>query len=95
MQDDVAQGSLGNCYFLAAISACAVGERDILLRDLLVEEGADVGIYGALSLATPSMWWDSTPTYCFKVSQSVSECLRVSQSVSECRTALTLTSNRC
>eukprot|EP00292_Cryptomonas_paramecium_P005826 CAMPEP_0113668184 /NCGR_PEP_ID=MMETSP0038_2-20120614/3858_1 /TAXON_ID=2898 /ORGANISM="Cryptomonas paramecium" /LENGTH=397 /DNA_ID=CAMNT_0000583897 /DNA_START=10 /DNA_END=1199 /DNA_ORIENTATION=- /assembly_acc=CAM_ASM_000170 len=44
--DDVAQGRLGNCYFLAAISSCAEGDDDILLRDLIIEEGLEQGIIG-------------------------------------------------
>ena len=44
--DDISQGKLGNCYFLAALSSCAGMEDDSLIRDLVVEEGADVGLYG-------------------------------------------------
>mmetsp|Transcript_12336 Transcript_12336/g.29802 ORF Transcript_12336/g.29802 Transcript_12336/m.29802 type:complete len:591 (-) Transcript_12336:78-1850(-) len=44
--DDVAQGRLGNCYFLAAISSCGIGESDELIKDLVVEDCADVGLYG-------------------------------------------------
>lgn len=50
--DDVAQGNLGNCYFLAAIAAIATQGRDdseledILIKDLIVEDGADVGLFG-------------------------------------------------
>eukprot|EP00961_Rhodomonas_salina_P304465 3941611-Rhodomonas_salina.2 len=44
--NDVEQGFLGNCYFLAAISSCAMGGTDYLVKDLCVEEGGDVGIYG-------------------------------------------------
>jgi hypothetical protein len=36
-----AQGRLGNCYYLAAISSCADGDDDILLRDLIIEDGID------------------------------------------------------
>ena len=35
-QDDIQQGRLGNCYYLAALASCAVGERDVLIRDLIV-----------------------------------------------------------
>ena len=35
------QGRLGNCYFLAAIASCAEGDDDILLKDLLIEEGLE------------------------------------------------------
>lgn len=44
--DDVAQGRLGNCYFLAAIASCALGSSDVLVKDLLIEQYADVGMYG-------------------------------------------------
>jgi hypothetical protein len=46
--DDVAQGRLGNCYFLAAIAGCAASAdtEDILIRDLCIEDHADVGLYG-------------------------------------------------
>jgi len=42
--DDIVQGELGTCYFLAAIAACA--SEDALIEDLIVEDHADVGIYG-------------------------------------------------
>ena len=32
--DDVAQGRLGNCYYLAAMAGCALGDDDILLKVL-------------------------------------------------------------
>ena len=35
------QGRLGNCYFLAAIASCAEGDDDVLLKDLIIEEGAE------------------------------------------------------
>lgn len=44
--DDIAQGNLGNCYFLAALASCAAAKEDHLLRDLIIEEGHDVGLYG-------------------------------------------------
>ena len=50
--EDVAQGNLGNCYFLAAIAALATQGRDdteledVLIKDLIVEEGAAQGLYG-------------------------------------------------
>lgn len=44
--DDVSQGRLGNCYFLAAMAGCALGEHDVLLKDLCIEDHADVGMYG-------------------------------------------------
>jgi hypothetical protein len=33
------QGRLGNCYYLAAISSCADGDDDVLLKDLIIEDG--------------------------------------------------------
>lgn len=44
--DDVSQGRLGNCYYLAALACCAAQDNDTLIRDILVEEGEDVGLYG-------------------------------------------------
>eukprot|EP01137_Pigoraptor_chileana_P012762 Opistho-2@4440 len=41
--DDIHQGILGDCYFLAAIAACA--KRNMLVEDLVVEDHDDVGIY--------------------------------------------------
>lgn len=40
------QGRLGDCYYLAALASCAVGEKDILIRDLIVEEGLSAGVFG-------------------------------------------------
>jgi hypothetical protein len=34
-----AQGRLGNCYFLAALSSCANGDSDVLIKDLIIEDG--------------------------------------------------------
>jgi hypothetical protein len=44
--DDVAQGRLGNCYYLAAISSCADGDSDVLLKDLIIEDGIAQGVFG-------------------------------------------------
>ena len=44
--DDIGQGSLGDCYLLAAVASCAVSENDWLVKDLIVEEGWDVGLIG-------------------------------------------------
>jgi len=44
--DDVAQGRLGNCYFLAAIANTATAASDLIVNDLIVEDYADQGIYG-------------------------------------------------
>jgi len=44
--DDVAQGRLGNCYYLAALASCAQGDDDVLLKDLCIEDFADLGMYG-------------------------------------------------
>ena len=44
--DDIGQGSLGDCYFLAALASCASAKNDVLLNDLIIEEGHDVGLYG-------------------------------------------------
>lgn len=33
------QGRLGNCYFLAALSSCADGDSDVLIKDLIIEDG--------------------------------------------------------
>ena len=35
------QGRVGNCYFLAAIASCADGEGDLLIKDLIIEEGIE------------------------------------------------------
>jgi hypothetical protein len=44
--DDVAQGRLGNCYLLAALASCALGQSDVLIKDLCIEDHQDVGLYG-------------------------------------------------
>jgi hypothetical protein len=41
--EDIKQGQVGDCYFLAALAACVSGEDDHLLRDLIVEDAADIG----------------------------------------------------
>mmetsp|Transcript_27927 Transcript_27927/g.44895 ORF Transcript_27927/g.44895 Transcript_27927/m.44895 type:complete len:816 (+) Transcript_27927:47-2494(+) len=43
--DDVAQGRLGNCYYLAAMAGCALGDNDILIKDLCIEDFGNVGLY--------------------------------------------------
>ena len=45
-QNSYLQGRLGNCYFLAAIAGCATGGNDVLLKDICIENYADVGLYG-------------------------------------------------
>ncbi len=44
--EDITQGALGNCYFLAALSSCAAAEGGKLIEDLIIEDGSDVGLYG-------------------------------------------------
>jgi len=39
-------GLLGNCYFMAAIAGCAISKDDILIKDLLIEDFGDCGMYG-------------------------------------------------
>ena len=41
--EDIQQGQIGDCYYLAALSSCVAGEDDHLLRDLIVEDCGDVG----------------------------------------------------
>ena len=59
--DDVAQGNLGNCYYLAAIAALATQGRDgdeledVLIKDLVVEEGAAEGLFG-IKFYINGMW---------------------------------------
>lgn len=36
----------GNCYFLAAIAACAGQQNDTIIRDLIIEEHATEGLFG-------------------------------------------------
>lgn len=48
--DDIAQGELGNCYFLAALAACAADQS--LIKDLIVEDFAQFGIYGTNTKAS-------------------------------------------
>ena len=42
--DDIGQGELGDCYYLAAMAACAANQ--MLIEDLIVEDCFDVGIVG-------------------------------------------------
>ncbi|KJE95841.1 hypothetical protein CAOG_06245 [Capsaspora owczarzaki ATCC 30864] len=42
--EDIHQGSIGDCYFLAALAICAT--REELILDLIVEDFAETGIYG-------------------------------------------------
>jgi hypothetical protein len=42
--NDINQGALGDCYFLAALANCAT-ERE-LVEDLIVEDYAQLGMYG-------------------------------------------------
>jgi hypothetical protein len=44
--EDVAQGKLGDCYFLAALASLASAADDHLLKDLIIEDGQDVGLFG-------------------------------------------------
>jgi hypothetical protein len=45
--DDISQGKLGDCYFLAALAACASAKDEVFsVRDLLFD-GHDVGLYAA------------------------------------------------
>jgi len=44
--DDVAQGRLGNCYFLAAIANTATASKDLIINDLIVEDFEQQGMYG-------------------------------------------------
>lgn len=59
--DDVAQGNLGNCYFLAAIAALATQGRDgqeledVLIKDLVVEDCAREGLFG-IKFYINGMW---------------------------------------
>ena len=39
------QGRLGNCYYLAAMAGCALGDNDILIKDLCIEDFGNVGLY--------------------------------------------------
>lgn len=44
--DDIVQGQVGDCYFLAALASLASAENDHLLKDLIIEDGMDMGIFG-------------------------------------------------
>eukprot|EP01043_Picozoa_sp_COSAG02_P041727 COSAG02_NODE_3483_length_6667_cov_3.667174_4_plen_682_part_00 len=44
--DDVVQGKVGDCYFLAAVASLASAADDHLLKDLIIEDGMDVGMFG-------------------------------------------------
>jgi len=44
--DDVAQGQIGNCYFMAAIANTAGATKDVIIRDLVVEDYGKQGLYG-------------------------------------------------
>ena len=44
--DDISQGRLGDCYFLAACAAVAGQKVDTLIRDIIVEDHSDEGLYG-------------------------------------------------
>jgi len=44
--DDVAQGRIGNCYFLAAIANTAGATQDVIIKDLIVENYGKQGLYG-------------------------------------------------
>ena len=64
----------------AALASCASDSDDDLIRDLLVEEGQDVGIFGmrALLPGTRSAW-----TAAFAAVPASSLTLRVSRCVQE------------
>lgn len=50
--DDIHQGELGNCYFLAAMAACASHQQ--LIEDLIVEEGLEQYVHKLKqSVSTP------------------------------------------
>ena len=44
--DDISQGRLGDCYFLAACAAVAGQKVDTLIRDIIIEDHSDEGLYG-------------------------------------------------
>ena len=44
--EDITQGRLGNCYFLAALATLATEKGGALIDDLVIEDGHDVGLYG-------------------------------------------------
>jgi hypothetical protein len=44
--DDAAQGRICNCYFMAAIANTAGATQDVIIRDLVVKDFGEQGLYG-------------------------------------------------